>query len=620
MSYLGCLITTLVISCAVSATKDQVTNRTSFAIDFENNQFLLDGKPFRYVSGSFHYFRTPKQYWRDRLRKMRAAGLNALSTYVEWSLHQPEPNKWVWDGDADLVKFLQLAQEEDLFVLLRPGPYICAEREFGGFPYWLLNLVPGIKLRTNDTRYLEYAEEYLNQVLTRVKPLLRGNGGPIIMVQVENEYGSFHACDKDYMTKLKNIIQNHVGTDALLYTTDGSYRQALRCGPVSGAYATIDFGTSSNVTQNFNLMREFEPKGPLVNSEFYPGWLSHWEEPFERVETFKITKMLDEMLSLGASVNMYMFYGGTNFAFSSGANIFDNYTPDLTSYDYDAPLSEAGDLTAKYHEIKKIISKYLPIPDIPIPVASKARTLFGTVRVQAKEPPTFEALNLPNWLVLYEANLPTTETNEDQATLSAVPKDRVLIYLDGRFSGTLSRTHNAMNVALKVDDAKEVKLLVENQGRVNFGDIDVEDFKGIFNVMLNNANITPWNVTGFRFDTILESTLNVIQSSLEETQTLFTGPQILIGHFKITGEPQDTFLNTADWGKGVAFINNHNLGRYWPLIGPQLTLYVPAPYLKKGQNTLVLVELEYVPRNRQIQFQSFPILDYPSNVTKIDDF
>ncbi|XP_058801862.1 beta-galactosidase-like [Phymastichus coffea] len=624
----------ITLGYARNCTDNNVAVRTSFAIDYENDQFLLDGTPFRYVSGSFHYFRTPRQYWRDRLRKMRAAGLNAISTYVEWSLHQPELNKWVWDGDADLVEFIKQAQEEDLLVILRLGPYICAERDFGGFPYWLLSLVSDIKLRTNDSRYMEYAEKYLNQVLIRVKPLLRDNGGPIIMIQVENEYGHFYACDKHYTKRLRDIIKNHVKSDVVLFTTDGIYRPELRCGSIPGVYATIDFGTATNVTENFNLMREIEPKGPLVNSEFYTGWPSYWKGPFQRVETKKIIKMLDEMLSVGASVNFYMFYGGTNFAFTSGADVFDKYAPDITSYDYDAPLTEAGDLTPKYFQIRKTISQYLPLPNIPIPPVSlkgeygivqmksvlrlfdnETRSLFGTKVINSQKALTFEALNVSSWLVLYEANVSSFDISNRSAILQASPKDRAFIYLDDELIGVLSRALKTKSLLLGPTNAKSLQILVENQGRVNFGNVDVEDFKGIFNVTLNDVKISPWNITGFRFNTIFESILTAIKSPTAEMKTLVSGPQILIGHFDVTGVPRDTYLNTAEWGKGAAFVNDRNLGRYWPLVGPQMTLYVPAAYLKEGKNTLVLVELEYVPANRKINFQTIPVLDYYSNRT-----
>ncbi|XP_012282685.1 beta-galactosidase [Orussus abietinus] len=598
--------------------------KLGFEVDYENNQFLLDGLPFRYVAGSFHYFRTPKQYWRDRLRKLRAAGLNAVSTYVEWSLHQPEPGTWLWSGNADIVEFLNIAKEEDLYVLLRPGPYICAERDLGGLPYWLLRDVPDIRLRSRDTRYMHYVEIYLNEVLRRVKPFLRGNGGPIIMVQVENEYGSYHACDSIYMQQLRDIFNNNVGSDALLYTTDGATSTALRCGVVPGAYVTVDFGTSSNVTKSFEIMRRFQPRGPLVNSEFYPGWLSHWEEPFQTVKTHTVKKKLDEILSKGASVNIYMFYGGTNFGFTSGANgDSEQYSPQLTSYDYDAPLTEAGDPTHKYFQIRNVISKYLPLPALPLPTISPkgdygtvsvypilrlfstiAIRLFGTSPVQVHSPPTFESIGINHWLVLYETTLP--KAGPDPGILQADVKDRGLIYVADRLVGTLSRTRKINSMPLEGAYGKPLKILVENQGHLNFGN-EIEDFKGVSNVTVNDVILFSWNVTGFRLNSL--SQLRGLQDIQGEEEMLHGGPVFLRGSFTVSDTPLDTYLDTSGWGKGIAFVNGHNLGRYWPLAGPQITLYVPAPYLRKGLNELVLLELEYVPITRKIKFQPTPNLN-----------
>ncbi|KMQ85919.1 beta-galactosidase-like isoform x1 protein [Lasius niger] len=470
----------------------------SFGVDYENNQFLLDGEPFRYVSGSFHYFRAPRQYWRDRLRKMRAAGLNAVSTYVEWSLHEPEPGQFNWVGDADLVEFLNIAQEEDLLVLLRPGPYICAERDLGGLPYWLLREVPDIKLRTKDAAFMKYATSYLNQVLEKVKPLLRGNGGPIIMVQIENEYGSYNACDTEYTDMLKEVIVEKVGSKALLYTTDGSSASMLRCGFVPGAYATVDFGTSVNVTSNFQSMRLYQPRGPLVNSEFYPGWLTHWGEAFQRVKTEAVTKTLREMLALGASVNIYMFYGGTNFAFTSGANGgVDAYSPQITSYDYDAPLTEAGDPTDKYFAIRDVIGQYLPLPNMSLPTASPKgnygpvllepvlkllddRSSFVVSWATSDKPETFEHLSVNQGFVLYETDL--LPSIHDPVILRATTKDRALVYVDGRLSGTLSRIDKIFTMPLESPYGRRLSLLVENQGRLNFGN-EIHDFKVLYEIL-----------------------------------------------------------------------------------------------------------------------------------------
>ncbi|XP_011300269.1 beta-galactosidase [Fopius arisanus] len=618
------LLLTVALTTAMKFVDQPPSNNTTvhgFEVDYENNQFLLDGKPFRYVSGSFHYFRTPKVYWRDRLRKMRAAGLNAVSTYVEWSLHQPRPDVWKWDGEADIVEFLKIAQEEDLLVLLRPGPYICAERDLGGLPPWLMTQVPDIKMRTNDPRYMEYVKTYFQQLLVRVEPLLRGNGGPIIMVQIENEYGSFPACDIKYREGLRDIIIRYVGSKALLYTTDGSGTNYLRCGVVSGAYATVDFGAAANITNAFGAMRQYQPNGPLVNSEYYTGWLTHWDEPFQRVSTAAFIKTLKEMLNLNASMNLYMMYGGTNFGFTAGANGGAQYSPQITSYDYDAPLTEAGDPTDKYFALRDALSQYLPMPDLPLPVVApkghygvvglqpvtslfdrQARTLAARVALFEKAP-TFEELDLPTGVVLYEAELPAGL--KDPAIFRADVADRALVYLDDYLVGTLSRTLKIKSLPLPNPYAKRIQVLVESQGHLNFGNL-VEDFKGMFNAEIDNKPLKKFNVSAFPLD--------VVQTVRNFSATTFTsgsqvrGPFILRGLFDVTGQPLDTYLSTAGWGKGVAYINGHNLGRYWPKAGPQVTLYVPGAWLKTGVNELIVIEYEYVPPAVRMVFQGAPNL------------
>lgn len=628
-------VTTLVLGSAISKTINLPNNDTEwrygFEVDYENNQFLLDGKPFRYVSGSFHYFRAPRQYWRDRLRKMRAAGLNAVSTYVEWSFHEPEPGQFNWAGDADLINFLNIAQEEDLLVLLRPGPYICAERDLGGLPYWLLREVPNIKLRTKDTDFMRYATSYLNQVLEKVKPLLRGNGGPIIMVQVENEYGSYNACDTEYLDMLKEVFVRKIGDKALLYTTDGGSLSYIRCGYIPGVYATVDFGTSANVTSSFQAMRFYQPRGPLVNSEFYPGWLTHWGETFQRVKTEAITKTLREMLAVDASVNFYMFYGGTNFGFTSGANGGAGvYSPQLTSYDYDAPLTEAGDPTDKYFAIRNVIGDYLPLPNMSLPTASPkgnygpvflepvlklldSRSPFVMIQETSDQPKTFEALSVNQGFVLYESNLPPSFS--DPAILRAMTMDRALVYVDNRLCGTLSRIDKIFTIPLVNPYGRRLSLLVENQGRLNFGN-EIHDFKGISNVTISGTPLTGWNMTGFAFSDV--SSLRNMATIRIDSGTLNNGPVFLRGQFTIVGQPLDTFLDTTGWGKGVAFVNGHNLGRYWPLVGPQITLYVPAPYLRTGENELIILELEYVSQTRKMKFQVVPNLG-ALNLTQSSD-
>ncbi|XP_063984048.1 beta-galactosidase [Diachasmimorpha longicaudata] len=593
-----------------------------FEVDYENNQFLLDGKPFRYVSGSFHYFRTPKVYWRDRLRKMRAAGLNAVSTYVEWSLHQPRPNVWRWSGEADIVEFLTIAQQEDLLVLLRPGPYICAERDLGGLPPWLMTLVPDIKMRTNDARYMEYVEAYFQQLLSRVQPLLRGNGGPIIMVQIENEYGSFPACDVKYREGLRDIIARYVENKALLYTTDGSGTNYLRCGVVAEAYATVDFGAAANITRSFGAMRKYQPSGPLVNSEYYTGWLTHWDEAFQRVSTAAFIRTLKAMLNLNASVNLYMMYGGTNFGFTAGANGGeDQYMPQITSYDYDAPLTEAGDPTDKYFALRDALEQYLPMPNLSLPTVapkgnygvvslqpitrlfdSQARRLAAKVGV-FKIPPTFEQLDLPTGIVLYETELPVGV--KDPAVLTAAVADRALVYLDDYLVGTLSRTLKLKTLSLQNPYAKRIQILVESQGHLNFGNV-VQDWKGLLSAKVDDKPLKNWNVSSFPLDNLQPVANFSITSFASGNQV--NGPFILRGSFKVEGQPLDTYLNAVGWGKGVAYVNGHNIGRYWPKTGPQITLYVPGAWLKTGVNELIVIEYEYVPAGLKMIFQEVPNL------------
>ncbi|XP_070158103.1 beta-galactosidase isoform X2 [Polyergus mexicanus] len=552
---------------------------------------------------------------------MRAAGLNAISTYVEWNLHEPEPGQFNWAGDADLVEFLNIAQEEDLLVLLRPGPYICAERDLGGLPYWLLREVPDIKLRTKDTAFMKYATTYLNQVLEKVQSLLRGNGGPIIMIQIENEYGSYNACDTEYTDMLKEVVVEKIGSKALLYTTDGASASLLRCGFVPGAYATVDFGTSVNVTNSFQSMRLYQPRGPLVNSEFYPGWLTHWGEAFQRVKTAAVTKTLNEMLALGASVNIYMFYGGTNFALTSGANGGAGvYSPQITSYDYDAPLTEAGDPTDKYFAIRDVIGQYLPLPNMSLPTVSPkgnygpillepiqklfdSRSSFVVNVATGNRPKTFEHLSVNQGFVLYETDLPSPVF--DPVILRAITKDRALVYVDGRLSGILSRIDKIYTIPLENPYGRRLSLLVENQGRLNFGN-EIHDFKGISNVTISGTPLTNWAMTGYAISDV--SSLRDVVTIDIDSGSLNNGPVFLRGRFTIIGQPLDTFLDTTGWGKGMAFVNGHNLGRYWPLVGPQITLYVPAPYLRTGENELILLELEYVSQARKMKFQSVPNL------------
>ncbi|XP_077790162.1 beta-galactosidase-1-like protein isoform X3 [Podarcis muralis] len=395
----------------------------SFRIDYVNNCFLKDGARFRYISGSIHYFRVPPAYWKDRLLKMYMSGLNAVQIYVPWNYHESQPGVYNFSGDRDLEKFLNLVAELDLLVILRPGPYICAEWEMGGLPSWLLTK-PDIALRTTDSDYLQAVDRWLGVLLPKIKPHLYHNGGNIISVQVENEYGSYYACDYNYMRHLLGVFRASLGEEVVLFTTDGTSVSELKCGSLQGLYATVDFGPEENVTEAFMLQRLYEPKGPLVNSEFYTGWLDYWGEAHSTKSAKKVANSLQKILEMGANVNMYMFQGGTNFGYWSGADYKDGYKPITTSYDYDAPLSEAGDPTDKLYIIRSVISKFQELPAGPMPPPTP-KFAYGYVSVPQRValldvlailspslplyssyPITFEALKQAHGFMLYRTLLP----------------------------------------------------------------------------------------------------------------------------------------------------------------------------------------------------------------------
>ncbi|XP_055523433.1 beta-galactosidase-like isoform X1 [Wyeomyia smithii] len=635
------IIGLMLIACQLSSGQRVVENKKrTFEIDFNNNTFLKDGKPFQYVAGSFHYFRAMPQSWGRILRLMRAAGLNAVTTYVEWSLHNPKEGVYNWQGMADIEQFIHLAQEEDLLVILRPGPYICAERDMGGFPYWLLHKHPGIQLRTGDVAYLSEVRTWYSELFSRLEPYLYGNGGPIIMVQVENEYGSFFACDHRYMEWLRDETERYVRGHAVLFTNNGPGMTA--CGGVDGALSTLDFGsgTTEEINGYWNDLRKNQPKGPLVNSEYYPGWLTHWQEPeMARVPIDPIVASLREMLSNGVNVNIYMFYGGTNFGFTAGANEMGSglYTPDITSYDYDAPLNEAGDPTPKYAAIREVISEFFPIPDVPVPtpackVSIPEVTLIpidsilnrhvlhvvASPKITNTTPLSFEAINQYSGLVLYEASIPANLKTDPMKLTVEKLHDKGYVFVDSLFVGTLSRQNNVNSLPIALGLGETLQIIVENEGRINFG--TPNDFKGILGrVFINTQPIQNWTMTGIPLDDIGRLS-KFIHNKLQENDLhpmkqlrlprgfpIQRGPTLFYGTFDLN-ELCDTYLNPSGWGKGVAFVNGFNLGRYWPLVGPQITLYVPRSILKQQGNEIILVEFQMVKKPLvTVQFDSSPM-------------
>ncbi|XP_068185091.1 beta-galactosidase-1-like protein [Antennarius striatus] len=606
-----------------------VSGYRSFSIDYTNNCFLKDEKPFRFISGSIHYSRIPQYYWQDRLVKMYMTGLNAIQVYVPWNFHETVQGVYNFTGDRDLEHFLDLANKTGLLVILRPGPYICAEWEMGGLPAWLLQK-PNIILRSADTDYLQAVSNWFGVLLPKIRPWLYINGGNIITVQVENEYGSYFACDYNYLRHLRALFRFFLGEDVVLFTTDGNTDRELTCGTLEGLYATVDFGTNNNVTEAFQRQRRFEPRGPLVNSEFYTGWLDHWGDQHAGVDAQKVSRMLAEMLTMGANVNMYMFEGGTNFGYWNGADHDTRFRSVVTSYDYDAPLSEAGDPTQKLLAIRDVIKQFRDIPPGPMPPATP-KFAYGFVKltkvgdlssllntfsplgpVKSHYPLMFEEMKQLYGYMLYRTMLPR-DLSQPTPLISPLNgvHDRAYVSVNGVYQGLLERDIVlVMNITGK--QGHTVDVLVENMGRVNFGS-KINDYKGLLsNLILGIDVLTDWRIYPLDIDGAIAGGWphSGGRSFLTPQDQCRSGPAFYTGTLQPNGIAWDTFLKLKDWVKGQVWINGMNLGRYWPARGPQQTLYVPGPLLSTTMpNIITVLELEGAPAHQQVLFMDRPQLN-----------
>jgi len=577
-------------------------------LEIKDNQFYFNEKPFRIFSGAMHYFRIPPEYWRDRLMKLKACGLNTVETYVAWNLHEPEPGKFNFTGITDIERYLQIAKELGLHAIVRPGPFICAEWEFGGLPAWLLNEA-GIELRCINQVYLKRVDAYLDALLPRLKPFLSTQGGPIIALQVENEYGSY-GNDKEYLEYLKNGFRKR-GMDVFLFTSDGPGDWMLQGGTLPDLLKTINYG--SKAKEAFATLRKHQPQGPLMCTEYWNGWFDHWGETHHTREARDAAATLKKILAEGASFNFYMFHGGTNFGFMNGANRFEKYEPTITSYDYDSPLNESGDPTPKYFAYREILSKYSaePLPEVPPALPRKAygkikltrsASLFDNLESLSKPvinttPLSMEKLGQNYGFLLYRTHLQGPLLN--YSLIIRQLNDRGYVFLDGEFQGILNRNETDKKMLLTSSNpSPQLDILVENQGRVNFGEY-LKDPKGILsNVLLDAQAQFHWE----HYPLPLEKLNNLKWENPQSHST----PAFYRGSFEVK-EKADTFIKMEGWGKGNLFINGFNLGRYWE-IGPQKALYLPAPLLKEGENEIILFELEKPAESLEIESINHPML------------
>lgn len=569
----------------------------------EGKQFLYNGSPVRIIGGAMHYYRIVPQYWKDRLLKLKACGFNTVETCVPWNLHEPEEGRFNFEGIADITRFIELAHELGLFVIIRPSPYTCAEWEFGGFPAWLLQH-SDIQLRSSDPYYLEKVDHYYDVLMEKFRPYLCTQGGPIIAMQIENEYGSY-GNDKAYLEHLRiGMIKR--GIDVLLFTSDGPTDYMLQGGTLPNVLATVNFG--SRPEQAFDKLLEYQPDKPVVCMEYWNGWFDHWGEEHHVRDHAEVAEVLDRILASGASVNFYMFHGGTNFGFYNGANYSDKYEPTVTSYDYHALLNEAGDITEKYLAIREVIGKYVELPDIPLPAPAPKMSL-GPIQmteqaglfesldrlsqpINSPYPVTMEKLGQDYGFILYETNIPGPLGKSKLAVQEI--RDRAIVYLNGEYQGVIDRnTHDPSLQVSETDILLEIpkggaklSLLVENMGRINYG-WKLKDPKGITEgVRLGQQFLYDWTIYSLPLKDL--SALRFEPAPMEPDNTL-TGPRFHKATITLD-RIADTFLQLEGWTKGAAYINGFNLGRYWE-VGPQKTLYVPAPLLREGDNELILFEL-----------------------------
>jgi beta-galactosidase len=575
-----------------------VPRRHPVAFEIGEEDFLLDGAPHRVLSGAIHYFRVHPELWADRIRKARLMGLNTIETYVAWNAHEPRKGRWDASGANDLGLFLDLVAAEGMHAIVRPGPYICAEWHNGGLPTWLTGM-PGIGLRRSERRYLAEVTRYLERVYEIVEPRQIDRGGPVILVQVENEYGAYGS-DKRYLDELVRVTRA-CGITVPLTTIDQPEPAMLRDGSIPGVHLTGSFG--SRAAERLATLREHQPTGPLMCAEFWDGWFDWWGGHHHTTSAADSAAELETLLAAGASVNFYMFHGGTNFGLTNGANDKGRYAPIVTSYDYDAPLDEAGDPTEKYFLYRDVIARFSEVPDElpgragPAPAFEVELEGHGDWRDAGEpqtssyaEPPTFDDLEHDGGLVLYEADLPAASAGLSLLALDEV-RDMVWAEVDGVPVGTLSRAMGEQTIAIPA--GRRLRLLVEDQGRVNYASRLGEPKGLIGRVIVGGSPLGPWTVTPIEVPALWAALEGRSPEGAPATAGR-AGPAALRGTFSLD-EPSDLLLDTDGWGKGYAFVNGFLLGRYWRN-GPQRTLYVPSPVVRRGVNTLIVVELEQIAR------------------------
>lgn len=580
------------MTCCLLLIFCSATAQQQHRFTFDKTNFMLDGKPLQIISGEMHPARIPREYWRHRIQMAKAMGCNTIAAYIFWNYH--EQQEGVFDfksGNKNIAEFIRICQQEGMWVIVRPGPYVCAEWDFGGLPTYLLK-IPDIKIRCMDSRYIAAVSRYIKNVSKELKPLLCSNGGPVLLTQIENEYGSY-GNDKEYLRTLKKLwMQN--GITGPFYTADGPTAYMLDAGTVPGAAIGLDSGGSDD---DFAVAAKHDPGVPVFSSETYPGWLTHWKESWQRPDTTSLKKEVEYLLQHGRSFNLYVVHGGTNFGFTAGANAFNatQFEPDVTSYDYDAPINEQGQATPKYYMLRNLISQYVKytIPAVPTPVKTitiPPVTLTPLTSiwkelpapVASAQPRPMEYYGQNQGLILYR----TTLVGHKSGNLTITePHDFALVFLEGKLIDTIHRAGGRWTIKLPKTATKDPQLdiLVEGMGHINFAQYMI-DRKGITDrVTLNGMTLMNWQTCLLPMD---EKFVSNLQAKYPEG---FNNGIFYKGNFNLT-ETGDTYIDMSKYSRGIVYVNGHNLGRYWN-VGPQQRLYCPAAWLNKGSNSIIVFDL-----------------------------
>ncbi|XP_072810121.1 beta-galactosidase-1-like protein 2 isoform X1 [Vicugna pacos] len=580
----------------------------------KGQNFMLEDSTFWIFGGSIHYFRVPREYWRDRLLKLRACGLNTLTTYVPWNLHEPERGKFDFSGNLDLEAFVLLAAEVGLWVILRPGPYVCSELDLGGLPSWLLQ-DSGMRLRTTYKGFADAVDLYFDHLMSRVVPLQYRYGGPVIAVQVENEYGSYNR-DPAYMPYVKRALEDR-GIVELLLTSDN--KDGLSKGVVDGVLATINLQSQSELQLLVTYLLSVQSVQPKMVMEYWTGWFDSWGGPHNILDSSEVLKTVSAIVDAGSSINLYMFHGGTNFGFMNGALHFQDYKSDVTSYDYDAVLTEAGDYTAKYVKLREFFGSVSGAP-LPLPPDLLPKTTYEAVKpvfclslwdvlpyleepVSSEKPVNMENLPINDGngqsfgYTLYE----TTITSS--GTLSGLVRDRGQVFVNTVSVGFLDYKRKEVTIPL-IQGFILLRILVENCGRVNYGDNIDDQRKGLIgDLYLNDSPLRGFKIYSLEMKKgFFKSFLGDKWNPVPDVPTF---PAFFLGVLSVPLSPYDTFMKLEGWEKGVVFVNGQNLGRYWN-VGPQETLYLPGVWLAEGINQVIVFEEKMA--GPMIQFTETPHL------------